>query len=129
MSFASAKAENFASVFLNTDHDAEVITFFPAAGGPSRTIMARVRYVKRETEHEELRYEDERIVVTLGRDPEHEKGGVATPTMGDALVRGGDDNPRRFAFTGEIKASTPSSWTLEFSRPKPDRLGAKRRDM
>lgn len=129
MSFADAKRENFSGVFLNTEHDAEEITYFPSVGGGARTITARVRYVKRESEHEDLRYEDERILVTLGRDPDAEKGGVLAPTIGDALTRSGDDGLRRFAFTGEIKHETRSSFTLEFSRPKPNALGSARREM
>jgi len=130
VSFREAKSDNFYGVFLNEDHFAEWVTYYPKKG-PSREILVKIQspgqQEQRPTRNEVSEYEDEQLHVTLGKDEGHEKGGVERPAIGDAFVREGEEHLDRFVFEGDVVRSTPMSWTLKFSRAKQRSFGTAHR--
>ncbi len=124
MTFKTNRRDNFYEVFLNDEHFAEWITYHPAVGD-ERAVLALIEHEQRRHEDEVVVRDDERIVVTVGRDETHEKGGVELPKIGDGLMREVDDGWGKFAFTGEVVNQTAHSWKLVFTRPKSRALGGR----
>ncbi len=120
-----------ANCFLNTNDFAESVTFYPAAGGASRSIDVRITYQQESKDFGPINYDTERIEVFILKDESHAKGGLATPdrqsTVADKLVRAGDTLTEKFAFTGRILSESAHGWLLEFVRPKPVRIGTQQR--
>ncbi len=124
MSFKTQRAANFPTVFLNAEHFAEAITFYPAAGGEPRTITAKISGERNRREGFEGEAEVERLRVVVLRDESAELGGVGDPAVGDQLARPEvDGDGRRYTFEGEILNSRPDHWTLIFQRTVPVRIG------
>lgn len=124
--FREAIAEDLGGVFLDPTHFAEYVRFYPADGGPSRTLLALVEASSspkwEDTQHELT----EEVLVTVGNDPYHAtKGGIREPRMGDALQRTGETE--RYAWTGETRAAEGGSWTLVYQRPRRVSVGGPHR--
>lgn len=58
----------------------------------------------------------EKVFLRFGRNESHEKGGVANPRVGLAVIRG-DDTERPWAYTGDVDNASAHSHTLTFARP------------
>ena len=113
-------SELFADVALPALQDAlgEEITYAPA-GGAERTITAVCILGDNVAATEKERKLVERLVVKAGRDPDASGGGIATPKIGDAVVRDG----KRYAFSGEILPGDQGAVALVFTRPRPKVAG------
>ncbi len=126
-------AADLAGTFLNTKEFAETVTFYPADGSASRSIVMIVVQNQKPEDNGPVNYETETIDVQCLKDESHAKGGIATPTRGlttsvDKLVRAGDTEDERFAFTGEILGETfgGAGWRLRFERSKARQIGSQR---
>jgi hypothetical protein len=130
MSFADARKANFYNVILNTAHFAEVVTF-RRHGQDDKQITVVCTPTQNERNDQSASYIEEKVEtlqVRVGRDETEAKGGIATPTIGDGILRapGGILDPRIYSFQGRIEESTPHSWTLIFTRRVPELVGGRR---
>lgn len=98
----------------------ETVTYFPVAGA-ARSVTAIVEHMTRREQAAEVDAETDRITVNVLRHEDDAAGGVASPAVGDSVLRSGESD--RYAFTGERLASSADTWTLVFERPRPRRLG------
>lgn len=120
--FREAVEANFKSVFLNMEHFAEKVKFYPAGGGAVRTLRALID-VSSQPQHDEDSDEVvEEILVSVTddrRDTIH--GGIDEPRHGDKLQRRGETI--LYAWTGEIRTHEGGSWTLVYTRRRPRSVG------
>ncbi|MGE3667684.1 MAG: hypothetical protein AB7G51_13810 [Steroidobacteraceae bacterium] len=127
MSLRELGKTNFYGHVLDVGKFAETCTFYPADGGEPRVIVAKINHERRGKSQPHVEGEEERLRVAVGRDAAHAKGGIATPVIGDALVREGETELVRYAWTGEIENQTSYSWTLIYTRPRGRRVVDARR--
>lgn len=125
-------ARDFHEVFLNEKEHSEWVTFYPAGGGRSRRLLVTVTKPRRDVaDRGDVEMDEEEIIVEAGRDESHAHGGIAFPCCtgsdADTLVRDGDEDLDRFAFSGRIESETPHSRRLHFTRPRPLRIGTEQR--
>ena len=133
---ATTLNENIASdlydVVLNTKEFAETITFYPGGGGALRRIVAVVKHSQQSEDNANIDYVNDRISITVGNDPTHDKGGIATPTAGhapsdvDCLTRAGEPADLRYAFTGTGR-TIAGGWVLDYERPRALAFGTEQR--
>jgi hypothetical protein len=122
MSLKLARKENFYNVILNCDQFAETVTY-KRPGASDAQIVCVVRDAPEdlaERQLEEIR--EQKILVRIGRDPAEAKGGIQEPRIGDAIVRQCFPD-WTYSFQGRTTEVTPHSFTLEFARRIPDRVG------
>lgn len=117
------QADDWADTFANAEEFAEQVYYQPAGGGTERQITALVERVADVTTEGAVWRRLDELVVTVGRNEDHAKGGVARPQPGDRLRRATDANTTNYAFTGEVIAETPASFRLRFVRPVPVQAG------
>lgn len=122
MSLRDVGKANFYAHVLDVGKFAETCTFHPGAGGEPRTVVMKINHERRSRSQPHVEGEEERLRVAVGRDELHAKGGVAAPVMGDTLVREGETELVRYAWTGEIENQTSYSWTLVYTRPRGRRV-------
>jgi len=126
LTFAECRRENAESglLFGNLEHFAEQVTYRPAAGGPSRTVVAScTRETLEERQGDLLDREQERLWVHVCRSPQARRGGIDRPGLGDSLLRVQDPPDAPWSFQGQIKDETEYSWGLLFGRNRPRRYG------
>jgi len=122
MSFAESRKDNFYDVQLL--HFGELVTF-SREGQDDRQIKVRFRRTAADDEGQYIEQNVDTAEVRVGRDESHALGGIDAPRMRDKVTRANDpDGP--YAWTGEVLKETPHSFLLRFTRPKLQRLGAKR---
>lgn len=119
--FRELLEEDLESVFLNEEEYGEAVMFYPAHGGAARKLVAVIEQHQRPVSGEMVDHEQDEITVLVSRKLFRERGGVERPTVGDTLTRAGD--PERYAYTGEVKESDPSSWWLVYVRQNPLGIG------
>lgn len=121
------QAIDAADVFLVPGENAERVTFYPAAGGTPREIVVAIDPKRRSQDGAVFDRLEQTCPVFCLKDESHAKGGIESPTheqnIADSFVRAGDPDTQRFVFTGGILEETDHSWVLEFSRPRPVRVG------
>ncbi len=125
-------ASDFADVMLNTNEFAETVTFYPAGGGASRSIVMHVNRTQSAEDGIHLRSDNDNMIVDVLKDSSNAKGGIlfeeiksgSRPTLvRDSDFNGAQPVPGRFVFSGDILGETPHSWKLRFIRQKPYRTG------
>ena len=115
-------ADDLYSVMLATSDFAETVTYYPGGGGASRSVVALVRHDGQSRRDGPSHYDEDRIIVIVGNDEDHAKGGVESPAWGtspdaiDCLLRSGDSETQKYAFTGQ-RRQIAGGWELHFSRP------------
>jgi hypothetical protein len=116
--FRDARAENFLSVYMNTNQFAEQITYYPRDGGAPLSLPALCRARRQARADDTNQYDFEILEVSLGIDLSGAQGLPTTPRRGDALNRTqhGDPPNRGWSHNGNIVRATSHSWTLEFER-------------
>lgn len=126
MSLLAQRKANFYDVVLGAEHPGvEIVTYTDKDS--SRSI-----WVKRTTDEAPpdqlvipaVMQAVDRLLIRVGRDPTHTKGGVITPRIGDKIIRVGESVP--YSFTGRVISATPHSHTLEFTRSMTNHVGTKR---
>lgn len=100
----------------------ERVAFFPAGGGPPRTITVDAQLAQQldlgdlgQTERDTL------TVVCLRDASDADLGGIGSAQIGDALLRAGE--ARKFSFSGVILDESPYHYRLEFTRPRQTVVG------
>jgi len=118
--FRASLARNASGPFRNpTKGFGEVVEYFPAAGGPSRSIRVHATREKTDAaETEVATIENDRLWVKADRDPTN---GIAEPRLGDAIRRADDQPDHRWGYAGQVKHETASTWYLLFTRERPTR--------
>lgn len=116
--FAAARAENFLAVQLNTSHWAEMVTYYPRAGGTPSSIPVIVGTSRQARQDDTNVYDVEVAVVTIAIDPTGVQGLASEPKRGDAIHRDqyGDPPNKGWSYSGRMLRSTDHTWTLEFER-------------
>ena len=121
MDFADTRKANFyATAFTHFG----VWVTFSRSGQDDRQIKVNFRRTAADVESEYYGEQVDTAEVTVGRDEEHELGGVKWPQQMDKITRAGDDDGP-FVWTGEVVEETPHSFVLKFMRPRLRRIGQK----
>ena len=106
----------------NTGHFAESVTYRPAHG-PQRTIAAAVLYNREDDLYEDpAEREEEELTVQAAKDESCTRGGVASPEIGDSLLRASEPVDAPWAFH-RVSKDLGHSWILIFRRRRPRRYG------
>lgn len=124
MSFGVLGAEQFYAGVLDPDRfpNVEIVSFQPP-GQDARAVYAHLKFDQQENQTERAT-RTERLLVRVGRDEAHAKGGIASFLRGDILRRENESESwPPFAATGEISEQTSWSWVLVFERSVPTGLG------
>lgn len=133
MTFKAARraiAANPAGPFLRVDHFGELITYFPAGGGPPRTVRAHATRFDPENDQETVAEIDrEEIWFKVSRDRTAEQANgydaIDAPVEGDTILRENDPPDAPWSFQGLATRrkdggnKTPHCWYLQFARHRP----------
>ena|GEM_PF-4722161 len=110
------------STLGNTGHFSESVTFRPASG-PERTIAAACVYNRDDDVYEEVsEREEEELTVQVPQSETCTRGGIATPEIGDSLLRESDPPDAPWSFH-RVSKDLGHSWVLVFRRRRPRRYG------
>lgn len=111
-----------AEVFLVADDFAETVTYHPAGGGGSRSVVAVVEEIGAMPDANTGLTSQETIHVVCSREPALENSdgdainGIDNPQLGDGLRRANDPDDKMYAWTGEKLDVDDYCWTLVYTR-------------
>lgn len=114
--FREQRASAFYGLILDADAFAEVVTLRQPGRSDRQLYAKQVENTSELLAQEFEAMNQEMLLVRVGRNEQHEKGGIADPQLGMSLLRTGDPQP--FSYTGRIEKQTAHSWTLVFARPR-----------
>lgn len=129
LTFLQLRKQNLLRVCLDPARGAEEVLYL-AAGDKPRTITVRVLPIANNLREDqaEVRTIDE-IDVRVAKDPAATDrgraiGGIAEPTMGDALRRPMDQPGQEYSFAyKDGSKETDDSWCLRFQRQRREQFG------
>ena len=110
------------NVLLEADDFAETVTYYPAGGGASRSVVAIVEELGSIVDENTGIASRENISVTVSRDVDAVAddgttlNGIDDPKLGDGLVRSGDDASKGYSYTGDKENVDDAAWQLIFTR-------------
>lgn len=78
-------AADFASIMLNTKEFAETVTFYPANGDASRSIVMHVNRTQSAEEGIYVRSDNDSLIVEAFKDPDNAKGGIPIEELESGL--------------------------------------------
>ena len=122
MSLREQIAADVEAVFLITDDFAETCTYTPKDGA-ARSVVAVVDEDGQDDDQGNGLWRVEILNVWVSRDPDT---GIATPQLGDGIVREDDDADKGYAFSGIKSDADQFAWTLQFTRKTPLERGGNR---
>lgn len=111
-----------ADVFMNTADFGETVTYSPAGGGGSRTLVAIVDEGGTFQSDETGLGQTEVIHVTVSRNRSDETtdgvavGGIDDPQIGDCIRRENDPEDKGYAYSGDKEDVDEFCWTLIYKR-------------
>ena len=117
MTIKTLDAADVYDIYLDTDSEADTVTFVPKDGSP-RSVVVVAEEVGRAEDSSGFGIKST-LDVFCGRDATHAKGGIDNPKPGDAILFGTDLDPlqEQYFYTGNVIEKIDSyAWVLEFQR-------------
>lgn len=121
--------QTFYNAVLNTSHHAEEVEYIPAGQSVGRTITVLIVPPHADGVQDRSTQKDiQTTTVVLGKDEDHEKGGVLLPAWKDRIRRDGQDHATDLlSFSGKVLAESAHHWELEFVRKVTTQVGSAHR--